>query len=81
VSTYVRFRRRVRLARGFWLNFNRRSISLTAGIPGAHLTWGLYGRRVSLGVPGGGLSVVNYRRYQHHTLSPHPSKTLLIAQH
>jgi hypothetical protein len=82
VSTYVRFRRRLRLARGLYLNFNKRSISATAGTPGVHLTWGRHGRRASIGVPGSGLSVVRYDRYHslpraHHLLEPHPGRALL----
>lgn len=52
-----RFRRRVRIAPGLTLNLNRRSVSLTGGIRGAHVTRSSTGRTSwSAGLPGTGLS-------------------------
>ena len=80
MSTYLRFRRRLPLLGGLvHLNVNKRSASVSVGAPGAHLTFGPHGRRASLGIPGSGLSVINYARYPHHTTSPHPLRVLLIV--
>ena len=50
-----RFRRRVKLFPGFWLNFSKSGVSASAGVPG--LTWNSRGR-VTAGIPGTGISYV-----------------------
>jgi hypothetical protein len=51
-----RYRKSVRLAPGLKVNFNKKSISLTGGVRGAHVTRSFGGRsNYSVGVPGSGL--------------------------
>jgi hypothetical protein len=51
-----RFRRSVKIAPGLKINFNKKSVSLTAGRRGAHVTKSFGGRsNYSVGVPGTGL--------------------------
>jgi len=55
----VRFRRRLKIAPGISLNFNKNSIGLSLGVRGAHYTMNSAGRRtISAGIPGTGLSTV-----------------------
>ena len=52
-----RYRNSVRVAPGVKLNLNRKSISVTGGVRGAHVTKSLGGRSsYSVGIPGTGLS-------------------------
>jgi hypothetical protein len=52
-----RFRRSVRLAPGLRLNFNKRSVGISAGVRGARYSINSDGRRTrSVGIPGTGLS-------------------------
>jgi len=50
-----RFRKRLKLFPGFWLNFSKSGVSASAGVPG--LTWNSRGR-VTAGIPGTGISYV-----------------------
>ncbi len=53
----LRFRRSVRLAPGLRLNFNKRSVGISTGVPGARYSVNSDGRRTrSVGIPGTGLS-------------------------
>jgi tetratricopeptide (TPR) repeat protein len=55
----VRFRRRLKIAPGLTLNFNKNSVGLSLGVRGAHYTMNSNGRRtISAGIPGTGLSSV-----------------------
>ena len=55
----IRFRRRLKIAPGIILNFNKNSVGLSLGVRGAHYTMNSNGRRtISAGIPGTGLSSV-----------------------
>ena len=55
----VRFRRRLKIAPGISLNFNKNSVGLSLGVRGAHYTMNSNGRRtISAGIPGTGISSV-----------------------
>jgi hypothetical protein len=61
-----RYRRRLRLARGLYLNLGKTgATSISLGTRGAHLTLGRRGRRATVGLPGSGLSYTEYQRYGH----------------
>lgn len=49
------FRRRVRIGKGIYLNFSKRGMSLTAGLPGASINIGPGGTYLNGGIPGTGL--------------------------
>lgn len=49
------FRRRVRIARGIYLNFSTGGMSLTAGVPGASVNVGSKGAYLNAGLPGMGV--------------------------
>jgi len=51
-----RFRRRVRVLPGVWLNVSRRGVSTSIGGRGAHVTLSDQGTRTTVGLPGTGLS-------------------------
>jgi hypothetical protein len=58
-----RYRKGIKIAPGLKLNLNAHSVSLTGGVPGAHLTYNSQGYRTSsVGVPGSGLSYRSTRR-------------------
>lgn len=52
----LRFRRRVRILPGVYLNFSRSGISASTGVRGASMTFGRTGVYANLGLPGSGLS-------------------------
>jgi Protein of unknown function (DUF4236) len=52
---YFRFQRRIGIGPGLRLNISKRSVSLSEGVRGAHVTIGKT-PRVTLGIPGSGLS-------------------------
>lgn len=84
MSTYMRFRRRIRVLPGFWLNLNKRSVSASWGMRGAHVTVGTNGKRTTVGLPGSGLSVTNYTRHPDNGDSDtsqrkHPSWPAIIS--
>ena len=55
----IRFRRRLKIAPGITLNFNKNSVGLSLGVRGAHYTMNSSGRRtISAGIPGTGISSV-----------------------
>ena len=69
-----RVRRRVRLARGVYLNFGKSGLtSISAGARGARFSWGRRGRRATVGLPGSGIS---YSIYEPH---PHPAPPAVPA--
>jgi|GEM_PF-1572564 hypothetical protein len=55
-----RFRRRVRVMPGLYLNLGRRGASVSLGVRGAHVTFGRHGKRATIGVPGSGISYTVY---------------------
>jgi len=58
---YLRARRSIKVAPGFKVNLNKRSVGVTVGTRGAHYSVNSSGRRTStVGVPGTGLSMVNH---------------------
>ena len=59
---FFRFRRSIGFGL-FRLNLNKKSISLTAGVRGAHVTLNTGGIRTTLGIPGTGLSYTDYRKF------------------
>lgn len=57
---YLRARRSIKVAPGFKVNLNKRSVGVTVGTRGAHYSVNTSGRRTStVGVPGTGLSIVD----------------------
>lgn len=61
-----RYRKSVRLAPGVKLNFNKKSVSLTGGVRGAHVTKSFGGRsNYSVGAPGTGLWYRGYLGGKH----------------
>jgi tetratricopeptide (TPR) repeat protein len=57
---YLRARRSIKLAPGFRVNLNKRSVGLTVGPRGAHYSVNTAGRRQSsVGIPGSGLSWID----------------------
>lgn len=63
---YFRFRQSVSIIPGLLkLNINKTSVSLTAGVRGAHATISTNGQRtLSAGIPGTGLSYIDRRKVQ-----------------
>lgn len=69
-----RYRRRLRLAPGLWLNLGKTGItSVSAGVRGARLTWGRRGRRASVGLPGSGISYTSYEPHRRRPASTPPA--------
>jgi hypothetical protein len=59
----IRYQKRIPLAPGLKLNLNAKSVSLTGGIRGAHVTYNSKGQRTtSVGAPGTGLSYRTTKR-------------------
>jgi tetratricopeptide (TPR) repeat protein len=59
---YLRARRSIKVAPGFKVNLNKRSVGVTVGTRCAHYSVNTSGRRTpTVGVPGTGLSVVDYQ--------------------
>src|SRR5688572_26217500 len=52
----LRFRRRIKILPGIYVNASLSGLSLTAGVPGASVSLGRRGTYVNVGVPGTGLS-------------------------
>jgi Flp pilus assembly protein TadB len=64
----TRYRKGIKIAPGLKLNLNAHSVSLTGGVPGAHLTLNSKGyRTTSVGAPGTGLSYRTTKRAGSHT--------------
>ena len=59
-----RFRRRIRLGRGIWLNVSKSGTSLSAGGHGATVNFGKKGTTATVGLHGTGLSYRNTPRRQ-----------------
>lgn len=51
----VRFRRRIRVVPGFYINFNKTGMSATIGIKGASVNIGKTGASLNTGIPGTGI--------------------------
>jgi Protein of unknown function (DUF4236) len=56
----LRFRRTLRVGPGVKLNFSKSGVSTTVGPKGFHFTFGKRGVRRSIGIPGTGVSEVDY---------------------
>ena len=52
----IRFRKRIRILSGIWLNVSKSGISISIGGRGVTVNLGKRGTRSTLGVPGTGLS-------------------------
>jgi len=66
-----RYRRRLRLARGLYLNVGKTgATSLSLGVRGARLTLGRRGKRATIGLPGSGLSYTAYEPYHGKSAAP-----------
>jgi hypothetical protein len=57
----LQFRKRVKLAKGMYLNLSKSGVSMSLGTKGARMTIGKKGVTETLGIPGTGLS---YRKQQ-----------------
>jgi hypothetical protein len=53
---YLRFRRRLRIAKGLHLNLSKSGPSISVGGRGASVTFCKHGTRTTVGLPGTGLS-------------------------
>jgi hypothetical protein len=69
---YFRFRRYIRLFPGLRLNINKRSISASIGVRGAHYTISPKGTRATVGLPGSGLSYTDQKPWP-KALAPPPA--------
>jgi hypothetical protein len=57
---YLRFRKRVKLLPGVYINLSKTGVGLGAGVPGARVSIGADGKvRRSLGIPGSGFSHID----------------------
>ncbi len=56
----IRFRRTLRIAPGVKINFSKSGMSTTVGPKGFHFTFGKRGIRRTVGIPGTGISEVDY---------------------
>lgn len=55
----IRFRKSIGLGEGLRLNIGKKSMGVSAGVPGAHVTYSTSGRKTtSVGIPGSGISYV-----------------------
>jgi hypothetical protein len=52
----ARFRRRLRVAKGLYLNVSKSGASVSTGRRGLTVNYGPRGRRITVGIPGSGLS-------------------------
>lgn len=52
----LRFRRRLRLGKGIWLNLSKSGTSLSVGGRGVTVNFGKKGTTTTLGIPGTGIS-------------------------
>lgn len=60
VMTYLRARRSIKVAPGFKINLNKRSVGVSVGVRGAHYSVNSAGRKTkTVGIPGTGLSLVD----------------------
>lgn len=66
----LRFRRRIRLGKGMWINVSRSGTSLSVGGRGATVNFGKKGTTTTLGIPGTGLS---YRTTSARSAAPQPA--------
>ena len=56
----IRFRRTLKIAPGVKINFSKSGMSTTVGPKGFHFTFGKRGIRRTVGIPGTGISEVDY---------------------
>jgi hypothetical protein len=66
---YLRFRRSIRIIPGVRLNLNKKGVSVTAGVRGAHYTIGRLGTRTTFGIPGTGLSYTDHKPYDRQQMN------------
>ncbi len=59
-----RFFKRIKLAKGLYVNITPSGPSLSIGKTGSRITFGHHGYRTTMGIPGSGLSYTNYERYE-----------------
>lgn len=59
-----RFFKRIKLAKGLYVNITPSGPSLSVGKTGSRITFGHHGYRTSLGIPGSGFYYTNYERYE-----------------
>jgi hypothetical protein len=77
-----RYRRRLRLARGLYLNLGKTGItSISAGGRGARMTFGRRGGRATVGLPGSGLSYTAYEPYTHVAPPARPGEASAAPAH
>lgn len=70
----LRFRKSIKIAPGLKLNLNKKSMSVTAGTRGAHVTMSSTGKKTtSVGIPGTGLSYTTSSSKASHKKSKKPS--------
>jgi hypothetical protein len=77
----MRFRKIVKLAPGVKLNLNAKSVSVTGGLRGAHVTVNSKGQRtLSAGLPGTGLSYRDTRKIGAGKISTPPTTVAPITR-
>jgi hypothetical protein len=71
-----RFRRTVRLLPGLRLNLSKSGVSASVGTRGAWLTFGRNGRRVTVGLPGTGISyTTTSSAHEHQSPATPPTRS------
>ena len=72
----LQFRKRVKLAKGLYLNLSQSGVSMSLGTKGARMTIGNRGITESVGIPGTGIS---YRKHQSwRTMNPKDSRNTKV---
>jgi tetratricopeptide (TPR) repeat protein len=72
---YLRARRSIKVAPGFKVNLNKRSVGVTVGTRGAHYSLNTSGTRTrTVGLPGTGLSIVDRQRPHQPTTRTAPRR-------
>ena len=59
----TRFRKKIKLLLGIWLNVSKTGLSISIGKKGASLNLGKHGARTTVGLPGSGLSASKFFKY------------------
>ena len=60
----TRFRKKIKLLPGIWLNVSKTGLSISIGKKGASLNLGKHGARTTVGLPGSGLSASKFSSIQ-----------------
>ena len=60
---FFRFRKSVKILPGLKINFNKKGVSMTAGVRGMHCTIGKDKVHTTVGIPGTGLSYTTIQRF------------------